>query len=106
MSSYVEEDDYAGAVVVKFYSDIRGVVDTDSMMMKIEGCETVGDLIVRLCRRFPDSFSRIIYEPNTKKVNSSVSIFLNRVNIAFLDDVNTGLKDGDEVLFFAAVSGG
>lgn len=106
MSSLGEEAVHAGAVIVKFYSDVRGVVNTDSTMMHIEGAETVDALIARLCHRFPGSFSKIIYEPNTKRVNSAVSILLNRVNIAFLDGVNTRLKGGDEVIFFAAVSGG
>ena len=106
MSSLRDETIQVGSVIVKFYSDIRGVVDTDSMIMKIEENETVDALITRLCQRFPTSFPKIIYEPNTKKVNSSVSILLNQLNIVFLDGVNTKLESGDEVIFFAAVSGG
>jgi len=78
----------------------------DSIAIRIEENETIDTLITRLCLRFPDSFLKVIYEPNSKRLNSAISILLNQSNIAFLDGVKTSLKNGDEVIFFAAVSGG
>lgn len=95
-----------GGVAVKFYSDIRGVVGLDSITVEIEENEMIDTLITRLCQRFPDSFLKVIYEPNTKRLNSAISILLNQLNIVLLEGVKTSLKNGDEVIFFAAVSGG
>jgi len=93
-------------VLVKFYSDVRGVVGLSSVPIKMNDGEIVKNLIDELCHKFPDSFSKIIYEPNTNKLNSSILIFVNKIPIAMLEGENTILENGDEITFFAAVSGG
>lgn len=93
-------------VFIKFYSDIRGIVGRDSITMNIEEDEIIDSLIGRLCKKFPDSFSKIIYEPKTKQLNSSLIILKNHIPITLLEGVNTKILDGDEITFFAAVSGG
>lgn len=93
-------------VFIKFYSDIRGIVGTDSVTMKIEEDEMITNLISRLCKKFPDSFSKVIYEPKTSKLNSSLIILKNHMPITLLEGENTKILDGDEITFFAAVSGG
>jgi MoaD family protein len=92
-------------IIVKFYSDIRGIIGLKEITFEIDEGETIFNIVIRLCEKFPQ-FSKIIYEPNSTEYNSSILILLNKINISFLDAVNTKLKDGDEITFFAGVSGG
>lgn len=97
---------YMSEVLVKFYSDIKGVVGIGSISIKIKEGEVIKNLINRLCQQFPNSFSKVIYEPNTNKLNSSILILKNKMPIVLLEGENTLIEKGDEITFFAAVSGG
>ena len=93
-------------VFIKFYSDIRGLVGTDSINMEIEEGETINNLISHLCKKFSEPFSKVIYEPKTNKLNKAVIITKNHINITLLEGLDTKILDGDEITLFAAVSGG
>ncbi len=93
-------------VLVKFYSDIRGIIGTKSINVKIKENENINNLINRLCQKFPNSFSKVIYEPNSNMLNSAITILINKVPIVMLNGEDTKINNGDEIIFFAAVSGG
>jgi len=93
-------------IVVKFYSDVRGTVGLSSIVMEIEENTSISSLIKLLCQKFPDTFAKIIHEPNTNKLNGSITIFINSIPISMLKGENSPIKKNDVVAFFSAVSGG
>jgi len=93
-------------IVVKFYSDIRGTVGLSSTVMEIEENTSINSLIKLLCQKFPDTFAKIIHEPNTNKLNSSIMIFINSTPISMFKGENSLITNNDVVAFFSAVSGG
>ncbi len=65
----------------------------------------VRELLNRLCEKFGDSFKRKVIDSNGGP-QSFVNVYVNNTDIRYLNDVETELKDGDEVLILPAVAGG
>lgn len=65
---------------------------------------TVGDLIANLETQFPGIKERICDE--TGKVRRFVNIFANDEDIRFLKNLETPVKDSDEISIVPAIAGG
>ena len=64
---------------------------------------TVGDLIADLDVRHPGLQGRIVDEKGLRRF---VNVYLNDEDIRYLDNLNTAVKDGDELSIIPAVAGG
>ena len=66
---------------------------------------TIGDLFTDLA--FSDAeFRKVIFEPNTGKINDLVIVVLNDNLLQFLSITETNLKDGDIVILLPVYMGG
>jgi molybdopterin synthase sulfur carrier subunit len=67
---------------------------------------TLGQLITTLVNKFGDELAFQLYEPNSKSLRSYIRLMVNGRDIAFLEGMETVLRNGDEVLILPPVSGG
>jgi MoaD family protein len=65
----------------------------------------VRELLNRLSDNFGESFKRKILDPKGAP-QSFVNIYVNSKDIRHLEDLETPLRDGDEVLILPSVAGG
>ncbi len=65
---------------------------------------TIGELLGSLEARFPGIKERICDEQG--KVRRFVNIYLNNEDVRFLSDMETKIKDGDQVSIVPAIAGG
>lgn len=66
---------------------------------------TVGDLLKDLQAKGPGIEARL-FKGATGTLNRFVNIFVNQEDIRFLQNLDTPVKDGDEVSIVAAIAGG
>jgi molybdopterin synthase sulfur carrier subunit len=66
--------------------------------------KTVGELIVHLESQFPGIKDRICDDQG--KVRRFVNIFTNDEDIRFLQNLDTAVKDSDEISIVPAIAGG
>ena len=72
--------------------------------VEIEG-STVIEVIDELAKKYGDEFKNKVID-NNGKLKPIINVYVNDENIKFLEDLQTILKDKDEILFLPAVSGG
>jgi len=65
---------------------------------------TVGEVLTGLCEKHPEFKPRLFKEDGT--LNRFVNVFLNDEDIRFLQDLQTPVKDTDEISIIQAVAGG
>lgn len=66
---------------------------------------TVGELLTDLQAKGPGIEARL-FKGQTGTLNRFVNIFVNQEDIRFLQNLDTPVKDGDEVSIVAAIAGG
>lgn len=74
-------------------------------MMMAEG-ETVAGLLELLTAKWGDEMAAHLFEPGGRIPRSSVMLMVNGRNIRFLNQLDTVLKDGDELTILPPVGGG
>ena len=72
--------------------------------VEIEG-STVIEVIDELAKKYGDEFKNKVID-NNGNLKPIINVYVNDENIKFLKDLQTILKDKDEILFLPAVSGG
>ncbi|HEY6166549.1 MAG TPA: MoaD/ThiS family protein [Verrucomicrobiae bacterium] len=65
---------------------------------------TIGAAITELQKRFPGIQERLVDEGGA--VRRFVNVYVNEEDIRFLQNLQTPLKDGDEVSIIPAIAGG
>jgi len=65
---------------------------------------TIGDAIVELQTRFPGIKERLVDDRG--EVRRFVNVYVNEEDIRFLQNLQTPIKDGDEVSIIPAIAGG
>jgi MoaD family protein len=66
---------------------------------------TVKDAISHLVSTYGEEFERKVLEP-TGQPKRLLNFYVNGKNVRFLSNLDTELKDGDEVMLLPAVGGG
>jgi len=64
----------------------------------------VGDILNQLSNRFEGMDKRLFKQPG--ELNRFVNIYVNDEDIRFLDNLNTPIKDGDDISIVPAIAGG
>jgi molybdopterin synthase sulfur carrier subunit len=72
-------------------------------IVEVEGA-TVGQALTSLGEHHPDIRGRLFDDAG--KVRRFVNIFANDEDIRFLDQLETAIKDGDELALVPAIAGG
>ena len=65
---------------------------------------TVGEVLADLGRQYPDINRRIF--AGEGQLQQYVNVYVNDEDIRFMDELDTPVKDGDEVSIIPAIAGG
>jgi molybdopterin synthase sulfur carrier subunit len=76
---------------------------TDNQAVVESSGTSIKDLLDQLGKKYPGIVSRIF---ENGQVRRFVNIYLNDEDIRYLDNLQTPVKDGDEVSIIPAVAGG
>jgi sulfur-carrier protein len=66
--------------------------------------DTVKAVLATITEQYPDLGKRLFKGEN--EVNRFVNLFLNDEDVRFLENLDTSLKDGDELSIVPAIAGG
>jgi molybdopterin synthase sulfur carrier subunit len=72
-------------------------------VVKIEGT-SISEVLMMLCSRYPELYDRIFDADSN--VRRFINIFLNDEDIKFLKDLDTEVKESDEISIVPAIAGG
>ncbi len=95
-------------VTVKLVGVLKSLVPEElkeGFTVCIEGKLKLRDLLEYLYFKSPDLYSRIWSKPG-KMLMPDIIIFINGVDSRLLEDLETELRDGDEVVLLAYIHGG
>ena len=67
---------------------------------------TVGNLLEELTNTWGDELASRLFEPDRFKLLPHIGLMVNGRSISLLDNMNTVLHDGDQVLILPPVGGG
>ncbi|WP_290901574.1 ubiquitin-like small modifier protein 1 [Ferroglobus sp.] len=88
-------------IKVKFPSVFTQI--TKERKVEVENVGTVRELLDKLFEKYPQLKERLIKDG---ELTPFINIFVNGEDIRYLKGLDTELKDGDEVTFIPAISGG
>ena len=92
-----------GKVIVRFFG---AAIEAAKRQTETEvEAENLCELLDTLSASFGDSFKQKVLDP-TGRPQPFVNIFVNDKDIRHQEDLETKLKDGDEVLILPAIAGG
>jgi molybdopterin synthase sulfur carrier subunit len=90
-------------VKVRFFGDLRGLMEKNWMAMDIPKGSSLKELILELCNRETMCFGELI---GGNKIRPGLAILLNGINITHLNGLETQVKDHDVVSFLPTAGGG
>jgi molybdopterin synthase sulfur carrier subunit len=93
-------------VKVRTILTMKTIMGSGEIELPVADGSTLGQLIVTLVNRYGDDLASHLYEPNSKNLRSYIRLMVNGRDIAFLNGMETVLRNGDEVLILPPVSGG
>ncbi len=65
---------------------------------------TIGEVLTGLCAKYPDFKPRLFKQEGS--LNRFVNVFVNEEDIRFMQDLQTPVKEGDDISIIQAVAGG
>jgi MoaD family protein len=89
------------SVTVKIPTQLREATDGDATV-EVDG-GTVGEVLDALYARYGELRSRIAEDGGLRRF---VNVYVGGEDIRFLDGLDTGVSEGDEVTILPAVAGG
>ena len=90
------------ATKVRIPTPLRKLTNNEELVEINAG--TIGAAIIELQRKFPGIQERLVDEAGA--VRRFVNVYVNEEDIRFLQNLQTPLKDGDEVSIIPAIAGG
>jgi MoaD family protein len=86
--------------------ELKQVVGQRLTEIDLPDGSTVEDFLTYMRDRWGDKLSTHLFDPDSSAVLPYVRIMVNGQTIQFLEDMETPLVEGDEVLILPPVSGG
>jgi len=92
-----------GQVNVKFFGLVVEAANKQTHTQA--NASTIRELLDNLSAEFGDGFRKKLFDPKGE-LQGFVNVFVNNTDVRHLKELDTPLKDGDEVLILPAVAGG
>ena len=93
-------------VKVRTILALKTILGSGEIEVSFREGSTLGQLITTLVNRWGDELASYLYEPNSRSLRPYIRLMVNGRDIAFLEKLETVLRNGDEVLILPPVSGG
>lgn len=90
------------AIKVRIPTPLRKFTD-GSDVVDAEG-STIGEALHGLCEKYAEFKPRLFKDDGS--LNRFVNVFVNEEDIRFMDNLDTPVKEGDDVSIIQAVAGG
>ena len=92
-------------VKISFLSLLKDRIGVKALNLDLEDNATVNDVFSKLFEKFGEDIKTVLVK-KTGELNDHVVIMLNEKNIRSLDDLNTKIKNKDEITLLPAIAGG
>jgi molybdopterin converting factor small subunit len=94
-------------IKVTRYLRFRGVIDHEASLELETEKATLRDALAELCNQYGERFESIVFDPLSKEIKRSNLILLNgRPYFSLGTQLDSELKDGDEIAFCPVLAGG
>jgi molybdopterin synthase sulfur carrier subunit len=93
-------------VSIRTTMGLKQIIGQYDVSLSVEDGATVAGMLELLADRYGDELAEQIFEPQGRIPHASLMIMVNGRNIAFLNRLDTALKDGDELTILPLVGGG
>ena len=94
------------SVKVKAILDMAAVLACREQVISLLEGSRLSNLLDALEEKYGQPFSEILYKDENRELSPVLILMLNGRNIVFLNGIQTGLNDGDELFFLSPVGGG
>ena len=95
-------------ILVKVHTilEIKKILGKRVIEISLPECCTVGRLLLEMEKTWGDELARVLFEPNTCHLLSHMNVMVNGRSIRFLNNLNTLLEEGDDILILPPIAGG
>ena len=93
-------------VKVHYLSLVKSFTKTSQDEFNLEEASTLSVLLNGVAEKYGKPFTREVYDPVKKEMKPTFVTMVNGVLMDQLQGVNTPLKDGDNVIIMALMTGG
>jgi molybdopterin synthase sulfur carrier subunit len=93
-------------VKVRTILALKKILGKGEVELAVPEGSTLRELLAMLVERWGDELASRLFEPKTRTVLPYIRLMVNGRDIAFLDRMETVLRNGDDVLILPPVSGG
>lgn len=94
------------SVKVKAILDMAAVLAGREQVIALSDGSRVSNLLDVLEDKYGKSFTEILFTNENRELSPNLILMLNGRNITFLDGLQSGLNDGDELFFLSPAGGG
>jgi MoaD family protein len=91
---------------VKTIGSFKEIIGTKEIELSLEEGITLKDLLIHMTERWGDALESKLFEPGTATPFPYIRLMVNGQDIAFLNRMQTVIKEGDEVLILPPAYGG
>jgi molybdopterin synthase sulfur carrier subunit len=97
-----------GLITVKIRTilDFKRILGKREVEISIPEKSTLQELLLKMVDTWGDELGSRLFEPNSRIPLSHIRLMVNGQDIAFLNRLETVLKEGDEILILPPVGGG
>jgi molybdopterin synthase sulfur carrier subunit len=85
---------------------LKKVLGKGEVELSVSEGSTLGELLTTMTNRWGDELAANLFEAESRDVLPHIRLMVNGQDIIFLNDMETVLQNGDEVLILPPVSGG
>ena len=93
-------------VKIRTILDLKRILGHREVEISVPEESTLQELLVTMVDTWGEELGSQLFEPNSTSPLSHIRLMVNGHDIAFLNRLETVLKDGDEVLILPPVGGG
>jgi molybdopterin synthase sulfur carrier subunit len=93
-------------VKVRTIMSLKKILGQGEVEVSVPGGSTLEVLLVTMVDTWGDELESNLFKPNTTTPLSHIRLMVNGQDIAFLNRLETVLKEGDEILILPPVGGG
>ncbi len=93
------------AVKISFLSLLKDRIGVKELNMDLEDESTINDVFAKLFEKYGEDIEKVLIK-KTGDLSDQVVIMLNEKSIRSLDNLDTKIRNNDEIILLPAIAGG